>query len=738
MKNSSFHKLKKCISEDIDNDTEEFVDTDDYDIDEIVDTIIDNLSMFKEITYSKKDETEDYVIITVNANNPLKARADLASQQFSHITNFIIEPMRKTIRDGFQLEVYDEKGDPFEKDIFIRIRRGGQFNAGVQHEIDFIEILQDLKTDKIAFKDTEGNKLVLDGVKKIRDCSKDPGSRMGNRADVEITYAGGKQSRISLKKDSAYKVAGLVRRFASRSYKIGKAVRNYFNENDLIFKEQYITVPITNPALYKWCLFGNDITENGAVIKTTISKDDVQIVGNDAVIKVHELILPTERLSILMKKYPIYLFMAMNKRGAIEVRAAVIGIFGRRYLMPNLIIPEVNDGTTLFESKQLNESNPARYGKYFFHGSQNAEQILKLNPPTPENILFVTADIDYANEYAKRQKNSNSSNIYVVRLKPDAKIFDAKDYDDLYKLTKYPPTVLDFLNFMNYDDEPKDIFTRFQDIAINYPEIKRAGFDKEKYYEELRKHYGTWSNFSDIVSRQLQIFDAVAYYQKRDPSILADHNTYAVITKMRKIFCQDLKEAGYQGFASEEFVWSEKRQTNIASSRVLGIFDIDALESIEPVSIDKKTATSAIRALGRFGKFDGKTGINNKKNYDRSNSRIKKVINPSQNESLEESVKSDYKYSMYCGYNLFTECDDNKKVFTKRIQISNMGNKGKIPVAIVSESDTEVRFKFWKYNESQHCYGPELYDGESIGKIVNIEYGKWVSNGGCGMKPLED
>ena len=67
-----------------------------------------------------------------------------------------------------------------------------------------------------------------------------------------------------------------------------------------------------------------------------------------------------------------------------------------------------------------------------------------------------------------------------------------------------------------------------------------------------------------------------------------------------------------------------------------------------------------------------------------------------------------------------------------------MGNKGKIPVAIVSESDTEVRFKFWKYNESQHCYGPELYDGESIGKIVNIEYGKWVSNGGCGMKPLED
>ncbi len=446
MQSISYNLLRKYLLE-----SEEFVDVDDFDIDEIIDSIVMNLKMFKDITFSKIDETEDYVIVTVNANNPLKARSDLASWKFSHATNFIVEPMRKTSRDGFQLEVYDENGMPFEKAIYIRIRRGGQFNAGVQHEMDFISLLKNLNADSICFKDNDGNKLVLNDVENIRDCSKDAGSRTGNRADIEITYGGGKVSRISLKKDSAHKVAGLIRKFASESFKIGRAVRQQFIKKKIPFSDRLITVPITNPDLYLWCMFGNDIKSNGAIIKTTIKPEDAKVVGNKAIISVNQLVSPKLDVKTLMQKYPIYFYMDMDKRGRVTVNSAVMGVFGRRYLMNDLIIPGINS-----------------------------------------------------------------------------------------KLT-------------------------------------------------------TESNKSD----------------------------------------------------------------------------------------------------------------------------------------------SNYKYSIYCGYNLFTDCDENREIFTKRIQISNMGNRGKIPVAIVSESDTDIKFRFWKYNELQHCYGPELYDGESIGNISNIEYGKWVSNGGCRMKPLE-
>lgn len=338
---------------------------------EAAEEIMDNLSMFSDITFSKKEETDDYIVIVVNANDPEKARKDLCSYKFSHATGLIIEPIRRTKGNGWQLAVYDEDGDHFDRDVIIQVRRGGEFNAGVGNEINFANILQNVKTDTIVFKDKNGKKLVLKNVESVRDCSKDPGSRTGNRADTEI-IADGKPFRISLKKDSAYKVAGLIKKFARESYKIGKIVRQFFNENGMPFeKTPYITIPIKNPELYRWCVFGNDMQKNGAVIQSTISKDDVIEQGDRTIIYVDQIVSPDEDDDTLMKEFPVYMLLAINRRGGVEVRAAVIGAFGRRYYRDDLKIAGVNESQS--EKKKMRLG--IFYGYHIYDDYNEADDI---------------------------------------------------------------------------------------------------------------------------------------------------------------------------------------------------------------------------------------------------------------------------------------------------------------------------------------------------------------------------
>ena len=341
MKPINFSKLKSLLEAE-----ENFEDT-------AVEAIENELTIFPDITFSKRKVTDDHIIVVVNANDPEKARKDLCSYKFSHATNLIIEPIRRTKGNGWQLAVYDEDGDPFDRNVIIQIRRGGEFNAGVGNEINFANILQNVKTDTIVFKDKNGKKLVLKNVESVRDCSKDPGSRTGNRADTEI-IADGKPFRISLKKDSAYKVAGLIKKFARESYKIGKIVRQFFNENGMPFeKTPYITIPIKNPELYRWCVFGNDMQKNGAVIQSTISKDDVIDQGDRTIIYVDQIVSPDEDDDTLMREFPVYMLLAINRRGGVEVRAAVIGAFGRRYYRDDLNIAGVNESQSAKLKMQL-------------------------------------------------------------------------------------------------------------------------------------------------------------------------------------------------------------------------------------------------------------------------------------------------------------------------------------------------------------------------------------------------
>lgn len=352
-----------------------------------VDVIINKLSMFQDISFSKKIETEDYIIITVNSNTPDKARNELSSYKFSSATNLIIEPIRKTKIGGYRLAVYDADGDPFDKDIYIQIRRGGEFNAGVKNEMTVFKVIQDGLDDGIDgfFFECGGEGVVVENVVSVRQCGSDAGSRMGNRADIELKTKNGTLHKFSLKKDSAYKVAGLVRKFADKKYKIGKVVRDWFRKKKLPFKDCYITVKITNEELYKWCWFGNDIDENGAVLVGDVDENNVNRYNNENLISINfsYVLEPSRFSSYMMDEHPAYFMVGVNKRGAVEVRAAVMGKFGRRYLVDDLIIPGIND-ESIIESEQIVESKPSDYGTYFFHGTKNKERILKWNPPSPK------------------------------------------------------------------------------------------------------------------------------------------------------------------------------------------------------------------------------------------------------------------------------------------------------------------------------------------------------------------
>lgn len=417
MKTIRFDELKSLLEAE-----ENFEDT-------AVEAIENELTIFPDITFSKRKVTDDHIIVVVNANDPEKARKDLCSYKFSHATGLIIEPIRRSRGNGWQLAVYDEDGDPFDRDVIIQVRRGGQFNAGVGNEINFANILQNVNTDTIVFKDKNGKKLVLKNVESVRNCSKDPGSRTGNRADTEI-IADGKPFRISLKKDSAYKVAGLIKKFSRESYKIGKIVRQFFNDNEMPFeKTPYITIPITNPELYRWCVFGNDMQKNGAVIQSTISQDNVVEQDDKTIIYVDQIVTPNESDETLMREFPVYMLLAINKRGGVKVRAAVIGAFGRRYYRDDLKIAGVNESQSEKKKMRLgifygysiyddyNEADDIFYTKYTIsdYGLKGMAYI-GIIATTDDEIVF--KDLKYNEETDCYEPVEHTQTVHIKSKEP--------------------------------------------------------------------------------------------------------------------------------------------------------------------------------------------------------------------------------------------------------------------------------------------------------------------------------
>lgn len=271
-----------------------------------------------------------YTEILVHAQNPLYARRMIASQAFQDIYGHDIVPLRKTKENGFRLQIQDE-----EKPTFIRIRKGGIWNAGVSNEVSFIDkIREKIKSGKtnFVFYDSTGYKIYVRNVKSIRDCSKDPGSRMGNRADVEFTTQSGTY-RVSLKKDNGQKIAGLVRRLAPMAFKYGKIVRSTLGQ----LENRYISIRITNEELYKFCWFGNDIKPgHGVVIRATV--------GNGSDSAVTQIIDPKNfNRSMMMKDdTAAWLLIRTHKSGKCEFLSAYTSSMAKRYEIKGLVLPGIN------------------------------------------------------------------------------------------------------------------------------------------------------------------------------------------------------------------------------------------------------------------------------------------------------------------------------------------------------------------------------------------------------------
>ena len=256
-------------------------------------------------------------------------------------------------------------------------------------------------------------------------------------------------------------------------------------------------------------------------------------------------------------------------------------------------------------------------GSLFFHGSLNENGVLKsIRPPSPENIFFVTKDLDYAEKYAKRG-NRWKGGVYVVSLKDGIEIFDP--YADMGK----SQLMIDrwgwnFMGFLATGDEWMDVlgakvdmFNFLMDIARNAYRIRETGYDERKFWDsEFMREAG-----SALGAHRQGLFDICKDLSRRKEAedILKDARpneshqyNWNIANRLRTLFAKDLLEAGYAGFRTEEMSGGAR------SRNCIGIFDPNAFKNMFTVPIEKDVAKKALRALKSdedypYGKNYGKS-----------------------------------------------------------------------------------------------------------------------------------
>ena len=233
----------------------------------VVERIKKALESVNDASFSKVIEQRAKTIINVNSSDPSKARKILASPEFARAIRAEVSAMRKTAATGFSVFVNDPR---YGKPVFMRIRKGGLLAPGIKNEhglLGNIESAIQGGVQSIVFMDSVKGSITIQNPVSVRSTGNDAGSRMGNRADIEIMDGNGIAHRISVKKDNATKVAGLTRFLAKRRLKIQKALRDFIQTNQIqLIKSGLVSVQILNSKLFNFCWFGNDIDKNGGVV----------------------------------------------------------------------------------------------------------------------------------------------------------------------------------------------------------------------------------------------------------------------------------------------------------------------------------------------------------------------------------------------------------------------------------------------------------------------------------------
>ena len=309
------------------------------------------LTNVKDVEFSKTNVFRQRTIINVNSSNPAKAKKALVTTEFATAIGATVVPMRKTKGNGFMVYIQDLS---YPKPLYIRIRKGGAFASGIGNEkglVATIESSLETGVTNVMFKDSVGGSFTVSDVASIRQTGNDAGSRMGNRGDVELVDRKGVKHRISIKKENANGVAGLKRYLDKFRRKIQTNLKQFFAENpDIqIHPQGWISVPVMNPVMFKFCWFGNDIDEGGGVIvgnfedesSFTLSPD-----GGTLVVKCLRAFSPNDNLNDLMEgDYTgIYLLMNFNLRKQhLEIVGAKTKRMAGRYELPGFTIDDVTN-----------------------------------------------------------------------------------------------------------------------------------------------------------------------------------------------------------------------------------------------------------------------------------------------------------------------------------------------------------------------------------------------------------
>lgn len=256
--------------------------------------------------------------------------------------------------------------------------------------------------------------------------------------------------------------------------------------------------------------------------------------------------------------------------------------------------------------------------RLYFHGSANGS-ISKFRAPSPRFPLFVTADIDYANEYlraahvkgrAKFNESDDSGKVYLFDLDfENINLFDGTNDEDLEKLKQWwPPYVTDQLKEDKYS-----IWSIFKHML----KPLRAFM----YNDEWHRDFSRWSEYvsslKDFEDEQgLEKYCAgIAFLDSMYGVYLLDLYTsdaddddilYALI----KLFNLTLVHEGFNAFKNHETI----RETNVESDYAIGLLSPDCVKSLSPVPLDQEAVKAAIEDLGT------------KKDYAMSNQKLMQRI----------------------------------------------------------------------------------------------------------------
>lgn len=330
----------------------------------IIERIKSAIDGLKDIDFSRVAEQRLKTLIGVNSPSPYMARKTLSSPEFASAIGAKVTPMRKTLATGYSVLVEDPE---YGKPIYIRIRKGGSLaSAGIKSEVDLVSKMStaiQAGYRNFTFKDSTGESISIVNAKSVRQTGSDPGSRTGNRADLEIVDDEGIAHRISLKKTNATRIAGIIKFLKKRRFHIQQDLKHFIQTNNpKISSKGYVSVRITNPEMFGYCWFGNDIDKNGGVVIGDFdgTEDFKPNESGSVEIECARVFSPNDDVNDLMdgNLTAIYLLMKVNR----YLHMDFVGTFNARmakiYELPEFSIEGINaEGKIVEEESDFDNSD---------------------------------------------------------------------------------------------------------------------------------------------------------------------------------------------------------------------------------------------------------------------------------------------------------------------------------------------------------------------------------------------